>query len=113
MKISTIIIGICLFAVATMIIYVWGLKKQGDQTKDLMNLLFSNGESKLKKYMKDHDCVTQKEVERLCEGLTAKFPFSQNKAVVRDTKDFTDRLLQYMVKTGQLEKDGKYYKKVK
>ena len=28
MKISTIIIGILLFAIATMIIYVWGLARQ-------------------------------------------------------------------------------------
>ena len=81
MKISTIIIGILLFAIATMIIYVWGLARQKNQEKDLLNLLFSNGQSKIKKYMKNHDSITQKEAERLCEGLTAKLPFSQNKAV--------------------------------
>ena len=113
MKISTIIIGILLFAIATMIVYVWGLARQKNQEKDLLNLLFSNGQSKIKKYMKNHDSITQKEAERLCEGLTAKLPFSQNKAVVRDTKDFTNKLLGSMVKTGQLEKEGIRYKKVK
>lgn len=41
MKISTVIIGIALFAIVTMILYGWGIVKQKNQTSDLMNLLFS------------------------------------------------------------------------
>ena len=113
MKISTIIIGILLFAIATMIIYVWGLARQKYHEKDILKILFRYVHIKIIIYMKNHDSITQKEAERLCEGLTAKLPFSQNKAVVRDTKDFTNKLLGYMVKTGQLEKEGIRYKKVK
>lgn len=39
MKISTVIIGIALFAIVTMILYGWGIVKQKNQTSDLMNLL--------------------------------------------------------------------------
>ena len=49
MKPSTVIIGIILFAIVTMIIYGWGIVKQKNQTKDLMNLLFSKGQDKIKK----------------------------------------------------------------
>lgn len=111
MKIGTILLGIVLFFLATCIIYVWGMKKQRDKSGDLMNLLFSNGLQKVKKYMKTHDSVTEEEVEALCEGLTAKLPFSTGKAVVTDTKEFSERLLSYMVKTGLLEKkDSRYVK---
>ena len=48
MKISTVIIGIVLFAVVTMILYGWGIVKQKNQTSDLMNLLFSKGQDKIK-----------------------------------------------------------------
>ena len=41
MKPSTVIIGIILFAIVTMIIYGWGIVKQKNQTKDLMNLLLA------------------------------------------------------------------------
>lgn len=105
--------GVFLFAVATAIIYAWGLYRQMNQSKDLMNLLFSNGESKLRKYMKSHDSVTQKEVEEMMKGLTAKFPFSANKAAVTDPKDFAEKLLDYMIRTGQLEKDHNIYRKGK
>ena len=113
MKISTIIIGIILFAIATMIIYSWGLKKQKNQTGDLMNLLFSKGESRVRKYLKSHDDITSADVEKLCDNLEAKLPFSANRAVVKDKKNYAKQLLAYMVKTGQLEQEGNRYKKVK
>ena len=113
MKISTIIIGIILFAIATMIIYGWGLVRQRNQTGDLMKLLFGKGESQVKKYLKKNEYITKTDVERICGGLEAKMPFSANRAVVKDKKDFASQLLAYMEKTGQLEKDGAKYKKVK
>lgn len=112
MKTSTIIIGILLFAIATMIIYGWGIVKQRNQTGDLMRLLFSKGEGRVKKYLKENEYITIADVEKICEGLSAKQPFSPNKAVVKDKRDFANQLLTYMVKTNQLEKDGSRYKKV-
>lgn len=111
MKISTIIIGIILFAIATMIIYGWGLVKQKNQTSDLMKLLFSKGESKINKYLKTKEYITIADVERLCENLQVQMPFSANKAVVKDKKDFARQLLTYMEKTGQIKKDGARYLK--
>ena len=113
MKISTIIIGIILFAIATMIIYGWGLVRQRNQTGDLMKLLFSKGESQVKKYLKKNEYITKTDVERICGGLEAKMPFSANRAVVKDKKDFAAQLLAYMEKTGQLQKDGAKYIQVK
>ena len=57
MKLSTAIIGIVLFAIATMILYGWGIVKQKNQTNDLMNLLFSKGQDKIKKYLKQNECI--------------------------------------------------------
>lgn len=109
----TIIIGIFLFAIATMIIYGWGMVRQKNQTSDLMKMLFAKGESKVKKYLKENEYITNADVERICDGLEAKQPFSKNRAVVKNKKDYANQLLEYMVKTGQIEKVGKKYKKVK
>jgi hypothetical protein len=113
MKISTMIIGVLLFMAVTMLLYGWGIIKQKHQSEDLMNLLFSKGMSRVNKYLKKHESITMKEVEVLCENLQAKMPFSANRAVVRDKKDFARQLLQYMEKTGQLEKNGSKYKRAK
>lgn len=108
----TIILGIIFFAIATMIIYGWGLIKQRNQTQDLMNLLFSKGNAKVKKYLKKNEYITIEDVEKMADGLEAKQPFSANKAIVKDKRDFSQKLLDYMVKTGQVEKEGSRYKKV-
>ena len=71
MKISTVIIGIALFAIVTMILYGWGIVKQKNQTSDLMNLLFSKG---------------------------------------KDKRDYAKKLVEYMLKTNQLEQEGSRYK---
>ena len=113
MEISTVVIGIILFAIATMIIYGWGLVKQKNQSSDLMNMLFSKGNSKVKKYLKKNEYITLPQVAELCDGIEAKLPFSKNKAIVKDKNDFAKQLMQYMVKTGQVEDENGSYKKSK
>lgn len=109
MKISTIILGILFFAIATMIIYGWGVIRQKNQSGDLMKLLFSKGQSRVKKYLKHNSAITLGQAVKLCEGLEARQPFSANRAVVKDARDFAGQLLSYMVKTGQVEKKGAEY----
>ena len=108
MKPSTVIIGIILFAIVTMIIYGWGIVKQKNQTKDLMNLLFSKGQDKIKKYLKQNEYITISQVEQICDE--AKQPFSQNRAVVKNKQDYAKKLIEYMLKTNQIEKEGSRYK---
>ena len=89
MKISTVIIGIALFAIVTMILYGWGIVKQKNQTSDLMNLLFSKGQDKIKKYLKQNEYITISQVEQICDAK---------------------KLVEYMLKTNQLEQEGSRYK---
>lgn len=111
MSIPQMIGGILLFALATMIIYTWGLKRQVNQSRDLMNLLFSNGEKKIRDYMKKHDSISKEEAMELVSNVTARFPFSSAKATVQNEEDFVENLFAYMEKTGQLTKvKDRYYK---
>lgn len=111
MKPSTVIIGILLFAAAGAFLYLWGMKHQISKTRDLMNLLFSNGVARVNKYLKKNDYVTASEIEKMVTGMTARFPLSKDKSIVTKPKDFTKQLLDYMLRTGQLrEENNKYYK---
>ena len=103
MKLVTVIVGVLLFALATMIIYGWGIVKQKNESQDLMNLLFSKGESKVKTLIRGEGPKN--------ENLEAKQVFSPNKIVVKDKKDYARQLMNYMVKTGQVEIEGNRYKK--
>ena len=63
-----------------------------------------------KKYLKQNEYITISQVEQICEGLEAKQPFSRNRAVVKDKRDYAKKLVEYMLKTNQLEKEGSRYK---
>ena len=53
---------ILLFAVATMLIYGWGLWRSMHQNQDLNNLLTSKGISRIKKELKRNGKMTKKEL---------------------------------------------------
>ena len=97
---------ILLFAVATMLIYGWGLWRSMHQNQDLNNLLTSKGISRIKKELKRNelsDCV---------KDLTASQPFSKQRIGVTNPNQFLDSLLPYMERQEMISKskqNGKVY----
>lgn len=89
---------VLLFAVATMLIYGWGLWRSMHQKQSLSNLLSSKGVANVKKALKQHGPMTRKELEPFVKDLTAKQPFSQKRIGVTDPKQFLDSILPYMIK---------------
>ena len=89
---------ILLFALATMIIYAWGLWRSVRQNQDLSNLLAAKGVSKVKKALRKKSGLTLKELEPFVKDLTAKQPFSRQQIAVTDPKEFLNSILPYMVR---------------
>lgn len=108
-----IILGVVGFAIVTIIIFIWGLRKQVDQTQDLNNLLMAKGIKIVKKYLLAHDFIRITDLAPLVAGVTAKRFYSRQKIVVTDNKKFAEDVIKYLVKTGQLiEESGRFrYKK--
>ena len=89
---------VLMFAVATMIIYGWGLRRTMHQKQDLSNMLCSKGISKVKKALKKNKSLTKKELEPFVKDLTAKQPFNSERIGVTDPNAFLDSILPYMLK---------------
>lgn len=89
---------VLMFAVATMIIYGWGLWRTMRQGQDLSNLLCSKGIANVKKALKKNKSLTRKELEPFVKDLTAKQPFNSERIGVTDPKAFLDSILPYMLK---------------
>ena len=89
---------VLLFAVATMIVYGWGLWRTMRQGSDLANMLSSKGISKVKKALKKNKSLTKKELEPFVKDLTAKQPFNSERIGVTDPNAFLDSILPYMLK---------------
>ena len=86
---------ILLFAVATMLIYGWGLWRSMHQNQDLNNLLTSKGISRIKKELKRNGKMTKKELSDCVKDLTASQPFSKQRIGVTNPNQFLDSLLPY------------------
>lgn len=89
---------VLLFALATMIIYAWGLWRSVRQNQDLSNLLASKGVAKVRKALRKNKALTLKELEPFVKDLTAKQPFSRQQIAVTDPEEFLNSILPYMVR---------------
>ena len=89
---------VLLFALATMIIYAWGLWRSVRQNQDLSNMLAAKGVSKVKKALRKNKALTLKELEPFVKDLTAKQPFSRQQISVTDPEEFLNSILPYMVR---------------
>lgn len=101
-QIGTIIVGIILFAVATAILYIIGMKKKMNEDKRLFDMLLNNGAYRVVKYLKTHESITLKGIGYVIKDISAKEFGSSKKAVIKDGRAFQDSLLDYMLKEGYI-----------
>lgn len=104
-----IVLGILAFAVVTAVIYVWGLRRSATQASDLERNLMSKGVSRVLKYLKTHETISEAETAELVKGLRASLPWSRQRVAVEKPKVFARRLLDFMLEQLYLEQmpDGR------
>ena len=83
------LLGILLFALATAILYVWGLHKSMGQSADLTRILLNRCGNKVVEFLKKHDTVTEAEIAQLISGVTAGEFWSRKHLVVQEPKQFS------------------------
>lgn len=101
-QIGTIIVGIILFAIATVILYIIGIKKKMNEDKRLFEMLLNNGAYRVVKYLKTHESITLNGIGYVIKDISAKEFGSSKKAVIKDGRAFQDSLLDYMLKEGYI-----------
>lgn len=89
---------VLLFALATIIVYGWGMWRSMRQKQDLSNMLSAKGISVVKKALKKNGPMNANELELFVKDLTAKQPFSREQIGVTDPAKFLGSILPYMVK---------------
>ena len=88
---------VLLFALATALIYGWGMWRSARQKQDLSNMLSAKGISKIRKALKKGP-MSRKDLEPVVSGLTARQTFSSEQIGVTEPGKFLDSLLPYMVR---------------
>lgn len=99
--------AIVLFMLATMITYIWGLKRAENPKKSLeMRLLHASG-SKVEKYLKKNSHITAEGIEQLIRGSQVRDPISRRMVRVDNPKLYTKDLIRFMLEQGVIEAAGK------
>lgn len=106
----TTAIGIFLFAVATAILYMIGLKKEMRRDNTLSEILMSKGSQKVVSYLKRHDTISKKEVERLVCPIKSSVFYSKQRAKVSDPNAFSKALLDTMLQKDIITRYQKGYR---
>ena len=101
-----IIAGILLFALASAILYAWGLAKAADQEDTLhRNLMHACG-SRVLKQLKKQEIVTEAEIARLIEGVAVGQFWSRNKMKVQDGKSVAPEVIDFLLDQQYIEPAG-------
>jgi UDP-N-acetyl-D-mannosaminuronic acid transferase (WecB/TagA/CpsF family) len=100
-----IVISILLFAVATAVLYVIGLRKKLRENENLVNMLLNNGTLRVKKYLKDHDTITADGIGYIIKDVKAKEFYSKKVATIRNGADFQAQLIDYMLRNNYVTAD--------
>ena len=103
------IIYILLFAIATVIIYIWGLLKEQRKSKDLFDILYKKGEKAIIKAFKDKGCLSKKDIENELVNLKSSLFYTKDKLVITDSSHFAKILIGKMLNNGTIFKTSNGY----
>ena len=101
-----IIIGILLFALATAVLYVWGLRKAEGQSDDLSRILLNRCGNKVVKYLKKHKTISEAEVARQIDGISASEFWSRKRLKVQQPKKFAKQVISFLLDQQYIESAG-------
>lgn len=97
------------FAVAVVILYVVGLKKEQNQQKKLTEMMLNNGAIKVVKYLKTNEKITKNEMVSIVSNVKASEFYSKKKAKVTNKREYTSSLIDYMLNKKLIVKNDKWY----
>ncbi len=106
--------GALLFATATAMLMLWGMRKAYFQRETLARRLLSKCAAKVMRYLKTHETITRAEMLSLCEGTSTREFMSSQGAIVQHDDAFAGKLAEAMLADGLIEEAGKgrYRKKM-
>ncbi len=103
------ILYILMFALATVIIFSWGIIKEQNKSKDLMNQLYKKAETKIIKAFKKKQVLTKRDIEGEVKNIKASLFYSKDKMVVQNSSMFTKNIINAMINRNLIEKTDEGY----
>ena len=103
------IVYILLFAISTVIIFTWGIIKDQNKSKDLMNKLYKKAENKVIKAFSKNSVLTKKDIENEIKNIKASLFYSKDKMIVQNSSVFAKNIINTMINRNLIEKTSEGY----
>lgn len=103
------IVYILLFAISTVIIFTWGIIKEQNKSKDLMNKLYKKAENKVIKAFSKNSVLTKKDIENEIKNIKASLFYSKDKMIVQNSSVFAKNIINTMINRNLIEKTSEGY----
>ena len=100
---------ILLFAIATVIIYIWGMKKEQSKEKELLDNLYKKSEKIVIKSFKQNKTLSRKDIENELSNLKSSLFYTKDKLIIKDPTHLTKVLIGDMLKKGIIVKTTNGY----
>lgn len=101
---------ILLFAIATVIIYIWGMKKEQSKEKELLDNLYKKSEKIVIKSFKQNKTLSRKDIENeLTNVKSSLFFYSKHKLVIKDPSHLAKIIIGNLLNNGTIIKTTNGY----
>ena len=100
---------ILLFATSTVIIYIWGMKKEQTKEKELMDKLYKKSEKIVIKSFKENKTLSRKDIENQLSNVKSSLFYSKQKLIIKDPSHLAKIIIGNLLKNGIIEKNTNGY----
>ena len=100
---------ILLFAIATVIIYIWGMKKEQSKEKELLDNLYRKSEKIIIKSFKQNKTLSRKDIENELTNVRSSLFYSKHKLVIKDSSHLSKIIIGNLLNNGTIIKTTNGY----
>ena len=100
---------ILLFAIATVIIYIWGMKKEQSKEKELLDNLYKKSEKIVIKSFKQNKTLSRKDIENELTNVKSSLFYSKHKLVIKIPSHLAKIIICNLLNNGTIIKTNNGY----
>ncbi len=100
---------VLLFAIATVIVYIWGMKKEQSKEKELLDNLYRKSEKIVLKAFKQNKTLSRKDIENELNNVKSSLFYSKHKLIIKDSSHLAKIIIGNLLNKGTITKTTNGY----
>ena len=100
---------ILLVAIATVIIYIWGIKQEQSREKELLDKLYKKSEKLVIRSFKQNKTLSRKDIENELANVKSSLFYSKHKLVIKNPSHLAKIIIGNLLNSGTIIKTTNGY----